>query len=286
MEDIGIDAALTASLLAGLRASTGERFGWNNVVGPGLVYNPELLTKISPTELEVSIPMFREFAISVPELVTLTVPGSALTSNQSIVASPAMRVPAIPGAATLEGPLVNGTNEVHIRKGDGINFNLTLSNDSWVPGVGGRRDLPPRPAHPLTCPSRVPLSIRTLLGSRGSLYFERELSLALLRAIMTAGAWGLEARGWHFSEFETQPPQAGPSRPTRRSRSCFATARHRIVTPMLLEPDPAAAALGLQTQLPLYRADDRTMVFEVEAAPSYDSAPRAAAPTFGPAFTL
>ena len=151
MEDIGIDAALTASLLAGLRASTGERFGWNNVVGPGLVYNPELLTKISPNELEVSIPMFREYAISVPELVTLTVPGSALTSNQSIVASPAMRVPAIPGAATLEGPLVNGTNEVHIRKGDGINFNLTLSNDSWVPGVGGRRDLP----RDLPTPSRV-----------------------------------------------------------------------------------------------------------------------------------
>ena len=43
--------------------------------------------------------MFHAYEISYPEFVTLVIPAAALTSNQSIVATPAIRIGATPGTA-------------------------------------------------------------------------------------------------------------------------------------------------------------------------------------------
>ena len=88
---IGGDLELTGQLLRGLRAVTDERYGWNNVVSPGLLRGLQqqieergaaLLNRLSDHELVLQIPMFREYQITVPEVVVLTIPSTALTSNQ------------------------------------------------------------------------------------------------------------------------------------------------------------------------------------------------------------
>ena len=119
-------------------------------------------------------------------------------------------MPAVPGSAFISGALLNATDEDILRQGAavdarGVSFNLTLNNDSWVPGVGG------------------------------SAWYERELSLALLRAIVPTGTWGVEDAGWQ-----------------------------RIVRPALLAP-----ALT-NDELPLVRVDDYTIAFVVGAAPDYN----------------
>ena len=217
---IGLDLELTGQLLRGLRAVTDEEYGWNNVVSPGLLRGlsdqfesnmaSPLLERLSDHELVLLIPMFREYQITVPEVVVLTIPHNALTSNQTIVALPSIRVPAVPGSALISGALLNATDEDVLRQGAavdhrGVSFNLTLSNDSWVPGVGG------------------------------SAWYERELSLALLRAIVPTGTWGVEEAGWQ-----------------------------RVVRPALLAP-----ALT-NDELPLVRVDDYTIAFVVGAAPDYN----------------
>ena len=60
-----------------------------------------------------------------------TIPVNALTSNQSIVATPSIRIPAMAGFASVHGPLTNGTVESGVRSGS-IGFNLTLRNETWV----------------------------------------------------------------------------------------------------------------------------------------------------------
>ena len=134
MEEVGGDAALDSSILAGMTSAQSEPYGWNAIVVPQLAQSPALLRQVSPGLVEVDIPMYPEYSISYPEVITLVVPPAALTSNQTIVATPPIIISAVPGTARLSGPLLNGTTEGTLSELGGT-FNITLKNDSWVPGL-------------------------------------------------------------------------------------------------------------------------------------------------------
>ena len=58
-ELIGVDPAATAAVLAGIRSQQSEPFGWNAIVGPGLVASAaQVATKESSTELHVKMPFY------------------------------------------------------------------------------------------------------------------------------------------------------------------------------------------------------------------------------------
>ena len=134
---------------------------------------PAMATRVSDTELHVAIPFVEgAYAITVPETITATLPVGVLTSNQSIVAIPSIRIQAMPGYATVSGPLL-GTNESNLvedalRSADApLAFNLTLANETWLVGVGD-----------------------------ASTYEHRQLTRRLLRGLTASGRWGVEPRAW------------------------------------------------------------------------------------------
>ena len=156
-------------ILAGIVSSGTEKYGWNNVVRRALT--PAMTQKVSEFELHVYVPfLFEEYRITVPETITATIPVGALTSNQTIVATPSIRIQAMPGYATITGP-ITGTNETNIVESrlreDAISFNLTLRNETWLEGVG-----------------------------ESDTYEHRLLSHRLIGGLTATGRWGVEATAW------------------------------------------------------------------------------------------
>ena len=134
------------------------------IVSEGLV--PHHAERRSNTELWIYLPVFTAYKINVPETIVVTVPAAAVTSNQSIIASPYFRVQAMAGFAAVSGPFTNSSSEERVRH-QRVEFNLTLVNESWVAGVG----------------SSDTAAARTM-------------SETLIRGITPSGRWGAEARGW------------------------------------------------------------------------------------------
>ena len=163
---IGVDAGPTLELLRGLKSVGGEEFGWNAIVRRG--WYPIHAQRISGVQLNIRIPFFPDYEITVPETILMTVPASSVTSNQSIVASPFIRIPASAGAAEVSGPLVNSSSEERLRDGDRVDFNLTVHNETWAPGVG-----------------------------ESDTYENRLLSETLIRGITPVGRWAAEVNGWY-----------------------------------------------------------------------------------------
>ena len=162
---VGIDVGASVLLLSGLRSIQSEPYGWNAIVLPGLASSN--LVRKSETVLEVTLPLFAEYEISAPETLVLTIPVGSLTSNQSVVATPTIRIQPLPGAAFLTGPLLNATTERRLGAGQLVDFNVTLVNDTWVAGVG-RED---SAAH-------------------------AQLTKDLIAAINPYGQWAPEVSGW------------------------------------------------------------------------------------------
>lgn len=106
----GVDAGgdVTRALLGGLASAQDEAYGWNRVVrafldgGAGGLN----LTRVSPTELAVSIPSIPLYDISQTESISLTVPSAALVSRQGFVVSDRFVIyPAPPTATIISGLL-------------------------------------------------------------------------------------------------------------------------------------------------------------------------------------
>ena len=164
---IGNDDGATSAVLNSIRSLQGEPYGWNAIVRPGLAASPHVATRASSTVLHVALPFFPLYAITHPETIVVTIPVGALTSNQSIVAAPALRVQAMAGFALIEGDLTNRTYESRVRLGERIDFNLTLRNETWLAGVG-----------------ETETPAQRLLGE------------TLIRGILPSGRWGGEPSGW------------------------------------------------------------------------------------------
>ena len=174
------DPTVAAQLFAGIKSDQHEKYGWNNVVQQGL--HKGLVERLDDVTLSLSIPMFEDYSITAPEVLRVNLPAVALKSNQTIAATPSIRIPATPGTAQLYGPFVNGPNgycnasscefapstELRVRyRPDLTEFNISLRNDSFIDGVGER-----------------------------DLNWQKVLSRRLLAGIAPSGRWGAEPDGW------------------------------------------------------------------------------------------
>jgi len=106
-------ADVTMSLFAGLISSDAahgpEDRGWSAVVRPSLVYSD--LRRVDATTVVITLPALPAYHIDAPETLTAYIPGAALVSGEPIVATPSVVIEALPGVATLHGPLLFDTRE-------------------------------------------------------------------------------------------------------------------------------------------------------------------------------
>ena len=127
MADLGGSGAMatTKDLLAGLISDGDEPTGWNAIVAPALQDNCRLrpdernlgalvfvcdaLTRVSDTILLIDIPHLPLYDITMPEVISLTVPRAAVLSDLGIDGSNTLRIRATPGKAELSGSLVAST---------------------------------------------------------------------------------------------------------------------------------------------------------------------------------
>lgn len=138
------------------------------------------------------------YSIWVPETLTVTLPSTALLSNNTVVAAPQLVIWAEPGKLSLHGKLVETNFETTIKLG-ATTLELRLEGDRWVPEVahiecdacpadkslpgseGGRLRVmtPPTPAHGCPC----------VAGDPSARYVEhhRNASFELLDALHATG---------------------------------------------------------------------------------------------------
>ena len=119
-EVVGVEPAATEAVLRGIRSLQSEGSGWNAIVARGLYAHHA--RKVSSAQLDVRVPFFPEYEITVPETIVVEIPVGALTSNQSIVATPSIRVQAMSGSAVVTGDLINATVEDRLRTGERVGF--------------------------------------------------------------------------------------------------------------------------------------------------------------------
>ena len=117
--------ATTKDLLAGLVSDGNEPTGWNAIVAPALqddcrlkpdernlgalVFVCDSLTRVSDALLSITIPTLGEYDVTLPEVISLTVPRAAVLSDLGIAGANDLRIRVTPGKAALSGSLVAAT---------------------------------------------------------------------------------------------------------------------------------------------------------------------------------
>ena len=104
---VDIQLSLRERLIQGIASSSSAPRGWNAEVRAAL--RPEAVEWVSPFELRVTVEPAPAYAIDSPETVVVDLHPSLLSSQERIVASPALRIAALAGTAALRGPLVRTT---------------------------------------------------------------------------------------------------------------------------------------------------------------------------------
>lgn len=153
------DFAIARALLDGIVPSLNEAHSWTSVVSPRLT--EKHLARRDPRTVVVELPQFIHYDIVEPEYLTVTVPGKALRSGRSIVATPQMRILASNGTLQLCGTLLTNPTELSIQNLDlpAPTIRLDLLQDSWATGIGETHSLNG------TLLSRNPEASALLLGS-------------------------------------------------------------------------------------------------------------------------
>ena len=100
------------------------------MVQPAL--SPDDLFRKSSSVLHVELPARANYAISAPELLTLSIPPVALASNSTPLAAPTIVLEAEGGLAHASGSLLTHLHEEDLRS-QPLELNLTLTRDEWVP---------------------------------------------------------------------------------------------------------------------------------------------------------
>jgi len=135
---VGADNAITTALINGIDSAGAEAAGWDAVVKAGLTFND--VTRTSNTVVTITLPAFGTYNISADETITVTVPATALTGGDALVATPTFDITDIAqniifSEATLSGSLATSAFEDWIVDG-GETLIITLTNDSWDATVG------------------------------------------------------------------------------------------------------------------------------------------------------
>ena len=127
--------AVVEAIVQGLLSEQNEPSGWNAVVRPLLA-----LTNVSAGSdgrtMVLHLPLAPLYSISEPETLFVQLPASALSSDVSLFASPALVIGADAGVGFLGGHLHANPREEVLRAATGTNLSLVLGGDSWQPTVG------------------------------------------------------------------------------------------------------------------------------------------------------
>ena len=149
-----IDATIAAALADSFESITGSARGWAFAVRPLLT--TQAFTRISDTLLSVSLPGVQDFDLQdgVPEIVSVTVPAAAVTSDVTQLTYPFLRIAPVPCTAHLGGSLAKpelgltshslpfalrtarGAQEATLRAG-GSSLVIRLYGCTWRNGSAG-----------------------------------------------------------------------------------------------------------------------------------------------------
>ena len=120
-------------LIRGFTSMQSESFGWNAVVRAGM---PQAnVQRTTDTVVTITVQQFSSFDITAPETIEVVIPPVAVSSAQAVVA-PSFVVLPIKGSATLSGRLIEQPAEASLCCGEGLQLTISLTDDTWVAGVG------------------------------------------------------------------------------------------------------------------------------------------------------
>ena len=131
--------ALVPSIISGSLGT--EPGSWMSIVQASLsASNVAIATKDSGFDITIDIPPNPAYAISQPETVQVVIPASMLSSEQSIIASPAFVIEVAGATGTLvQGSLADGISEESLRSGELQNLTIELAGDGFknsLPSIG------------------------------------------------------------------------------------------------------------------------------------------------------
>ena len=127
------------AIIDGLDAASSPTNGWNNEVRDSIgvasvVRTSDTLATITLTASEVA-----GYAIVSNEIITMTVPASALTAGVALTATPTITITAGAESAAITGTIGGGATEQAVRDGNGT-IVITLTNTTWVPAAASEFD--------------------------------------------------------------------------------------------------------------------------------------------------
>ena len=119
------------NIIDGLDAASSPTNGWNNEVRDkisvgSVVRSSATLATITLTASEVA-----DYSITSNEIITVTVPATALTAAGALTATPTITITSSTESAAVTGTIGDGATEQEVRDGDGTIL-VTLTNTKWV----------------------------------------------------------------------------------------------------------------------------------------------------------
>ena len=124
------------ALIAGFAAEQAETGGWSEQATPSLRRDLDLYL-VDEHTLRLGIPQVPTYDITMPETVTLTVPGALLASRTDLVATPPLVLLAEAGSCSVSGTLLTQPTEAALHSGvdvDGhpLTLRIRLTHDTWA----------------------------------------------------------------------------------------------------------------------------------------------------------
>jgi len=101
---IGADNSKTTDLIDGIDSAQAEATGWDAVVKANMDFNDVVRT--SDTVVTITLPAFGSYNITATEIITVTVPATAVVGDSAIVANPTF---AITSSVSILDPWTTGT---------------------------------------------------------------------------------------------------------------------------------------------------------------------------------
>lgn len=123
--------AMKLDIIYGLRASTDETNGWNDIAPSEIALTDVVRT--SDTVVTITLPAMAYYSITANETISATVPHEALVTQEDvdIVSNTVGIVATGEPAALFGGTIMDGTTENQIIAGGKV-ITITLTNDTWI----------------------------------------------------------------------------------------------------------------------------------------------------------
>jgi len=121
--------AIRQDIIDGLDSAQSEALGWN-----AEVRDKEVVTAVvrnNDTTVTITLTAQPGYDITATETITVTVPASAVTSGEAIVATPTFTVTSVAATAVISGTATATIDEADVVTG-GKTIIITLANGSWV----------------------------------------------------------------------------------------------------------------------------------------------------------